>query len=417
MTSNDDDTWAEIFATQPEQRERAASPGGSDAGPAAGSTAEQPLSRRSRREGFDRPVRRRSSRGPIVAGVLALLLGLGGLGAWLAWSNFEPQIRELLGIELPNDYEGDGNGQEVLVTIMPDDIGEDVALTLQQSGVTMSFSAFYELLLADSTIIFQPGTYALQGEMSAQAALEALLDPANRVENRVTIPEGTVLPETLELLALGTGLPIEDFQAAVADPTRYGVPAEAPSIEGYLFPATYTFDPGVTAEQVIERLAGEMTARLDALGIAPEDRYRVLTLASVVQREAGSDLEDFGRVARVFVNRIDEGMLLQSDATVHYGTQDFDSVFTTDAERADASNPYNTYANPGLPVGPIGAPGEAAIEAAAAPPEGEWLYFVTVNLATGETVFSETLAQHEAAVRQLQEWCNASEENRTVYCD
>nr|WP_211161094.1 endolytic transglycosylase MltG [Microcella alkalica] len=345
------------------------------------------------------------------------MLGLGGLGVWLAWSNFEPQIRELLGIELPNDYEGDGNGQEVLVTIVPGDIGEDVALTLQQSGVTMSFSAFYDLLLADSSISFQPGTYSLQGEMSAQAALDALLDPANRVENRVTIPEGTVLPETLELLALGTGLPIEDFQAAIADPTRFGVPADAPSIEGYLFPATYTFDPGVTAEQVIERLASEMTARLDALGIPAEDRYRVLTLASVVQREAGSDLEDFGRVARVFTNRIDEGMLLQSDATVHYGTQDFDSVFTTDAERADASNPYNTYANPGLPIGPIGAPGDAALEAAAAPPEGEWLYFVTVNLATGETVFSETLAQHEAAVRQLQEWCNASEENRTVYCD
>lgn len=407
MTSNDDDTWAEIFATQPEQRRPEA---------AADAVAAAPT-RRSRREGFDRPVRRRSGRGAVVAGVLALLLGLGGLGMWLAWSNFEPQIRELLGIELPNDYEGDGNGQEVLVTIVPGDIGEDVALTLQQSGVTMSFSAFYDLLLADSSISFQPGTYSLQGEMSAQAALDALLDPANRVENRVTIPEGTVLPETLELLALGTGLPIEDFQAAIADPTRFGVPADAPSIEGYLFPATYTFDPGVTAEQVIERLASEMTARLDALGIPAEDRYRVLTLASVVQREAGSDLEDFGRVARVFTNRIDEGMLLQSDATVHYGTQDFDSVFTTDAERADASNPYNTYANPGLPIGPIGAPGDAALEAAAAPPEGEWLYFVTVNLATGETVFSETLAQHEAAVRQLQEWCNASEENRTVYCD
>lgn len=416
MTNNDDDTWAEIFASQPgdDARRRASAPEADDD---TGAPAAAPASRRARREGFDRPIRRRGGAGGIVAGVLALLLGLGALGVWLAWSNFEPQIRELLGIEEPNDYAGGGNGEEVLVTIAPGDIGEDVAKTLQQSGVTMSFSAFYDLLLADSSIAFQPGTYALQGEMSAQSALEALQNPENKLENRVTIPEGTVLPETLELLALGTGLPVEDFQAAVADPTRYGVPAEAPSIEGYLFPATYTFDPGVTAAQVIERLASEMTARLDALGVAAEDRYRVLTLASVVQREAGSDLEDFGRVARVFANRIDEGMLLQSDATVHYGTQNFDSVFTTDAERADASNPYNTYANPGLPVGPIGAPGEAAISAASAPPEGEWLYFVTVNLATGETVFSENLGQHEAAVRQLQEWCNSSEENRTVYCD
>ena len=411
MTNNDDDTWAEIFATQPDSDRR------DDRGAEAVESDAAPATRRARRSGFDRPARRRSGRAPVVIGVILLLLGLGAGAAWFAWSNFEPQIREVLGIELPNDYEGSGNGEEVLVTIAPGDIGEDVALTLQQEGVTMSFSAFYDLLLADSSIQFQPGTYALQGEMSAQAALEALLDPDNRLENRVTIPEGTVLTETLELLALGTGLPIEEFEAAIADPTRFGVPAEAPSIEGYLFPATYTFDPGVTAEQVIQRLADEMTARLDAAGVPAEDRYRILTLASVVQREAGSDLEDFGRVARVFVNRIDEGMLLQSDATVHYGTQNFDSVFTTDAERADASNPYNTYANPGLPVGPIGAPGADAITAAAAPPEGDWRYFVTVNLATGETVFSETLAEHEAAVRQLQEWCNSSEENRTVYCD
>lgn len=411
MTNNDDDTWAEIFATQPDSDRRG------DRGADAGETDEAPPTRRARRSGFDRPARRRGGRAPVVIGVILLLLGLGAGAAWFAWTNFEPQIREVLGIELPNDYEGDGNGEEVLVTIVPGDIGEDVALTLQQSGVTMSFSAFYDLLLADSSIGFQPGTYALQGEMSARAALDALLDPANRVESRVTIPEGTVLSDTLELLALGTGLPVEDFQAAIADPTRYGVPAEAPSIEGYLFPATYTFEPGTTAEQVIERLANEMTTRLDELGVAPEDRYRVLTLASVVQREAGSDLDDFGRVARVFVNRIDEGMLLQSDATVHYGTGNFDSVFTTDAERGDASNPYNTYANPGLPVGPIGLPGQVAIEASVAPPEGDWLYFVTVNLATGETVFSETLAEHEAAVRQLQEWCNSSEENRTVYCD
>jgi UPF0755 protein len=345
-----------------------------------------------------------------------VIAALAGASAWWAWSNFEPQIRQVLGIELPNDYEGDGNGVEVLVTILPGDIGEDVALTLQQSGVTMSFRAFYDLLLADSSISFRPGTYALQEEMSARAALDALLDPANRVESRVTIPEGTVLSNTLELLALATGLPVSDFEAAVADPTQYGVPADAPSIEGYLFPATYTFEPGTSAEQVIQRLASEMTARLDALGVAEADRYRVLTLASLVQREAGSNADDFGRVARVFLNRIDDGMLLQSDATVHYGTGDFDSVFTTDAERADASNPYNTYANPGLPIGPIGAPGQVALEAAIAPPAGNWFYFVTVDLATGETVFSETLAQHEAAVRRLQEWCNSSEENRTVYC-
>jgi UPF0755 protein len=410
VTDDDDDTWDQIFASQPRTDDSRRTPEGTEDAAAARTF------RRARRDDFDHPVRRRKGRGSVVAVVLLVIAAMVGSGAWLAWSNFEPQIRQVFGTELPNDYEGDGNGVEILVTILPGQIGEDVALTLQQSGVTMSFKAFYDLLLADPSISFQPGTYSLQGEMSAQAALNALLDPANRVESRVTIPEGTVLSNTLELLALATGLPVAEFEAAVADPTRYGVPAEAPSIEGYLFPATYTFEPGTSAEQVIQRLAGEMTARLDALGVAEADRYRVLTLASVVQREAGSNVEDFGRVARVFLNRIDVGMLLQSDATVHYGTGKFDSVFTTDAERGDASNPYNTYANPGLPIGPIGAPGQVALEAVIAPPAGNWVYFVTVDLATGETVFSETFAEHEAAVRRLQAWCNSSEENRTIYC-
>jgi UPF0755 protein len=90
-------------------------------------------------------------------------------------------------------------------------------------------------------------------------------------------------------------------------------------------------------------------------------------------------------------------------------------VWTTDAERADASNPYNTYANLGLPVGPIGLPGELAIDAALNPAEGDWLFFVPVNLKTGETVFNTTAEAHEASAQQLRDWCAASEENGS-YC-
>ena len=98
-----------------------------------------------------------------------------------------------------------------------------------------------------------------------------------------------------------------------------------------------------------------------------------------------------------------------------YGTGRLDSVWTEPEERADASNLYNTYANPGLPIGPIGLPGDAAINAALHPTEGPWLLFVPINLATGETVFSETVEEHDAAVEQLHEWCEASAENAT-YC-
>jgi UPF0755 protein len=162
-----------------------------------------------------------------------------------------------------------------------------------------------------------------------------------------------------------------------------------------------------------------MMESLDAAGVAPEDRHRVLTIASLVQREAGT-AEDFGKVARVVYNRLDEGMMLQFDSTSHYGYQvahgeePTGSVFTTDKERAD-DNPYNTYAKTGLPAGPIAAPGDDAIEAALNPTDGDWLYFVAVNLETGESVFSSNLDEHNRAVAQLDAWCAASDAN-AEYC-
>jgi UPF0755 protein len=233
----------------------------------------------------------------------------------------------------------------------------------------------------------------------------------------VLIPEGKTIWQTYELLAAGSGLTVADFEAADTDVTSYGVPAEAPSLEGYLFPAQYTFDPGLSAREILQQLVDRMFQATDAAGVAVEDRHRVLTLASIIQREAGANPDDFYKVSRVFHNRIDtSGWKLESDATVAYGTRNLNTFWTTPEERADASNPYNTYANPGLPLGPIGAPGELAIDAALHPVDGPWFFFVTVNFATGETVFSETVRQHDAAVLQLQRWCAASDEN-AAYCD
>ncbi len=163
-------------------------------------------------------------------------------------------------------------------------------------------------------------------------------------------------------------------------------------------------------------MVDEMNTRLDALGVDPDDRYDVVTFAALVQREAGSNLDDFGKIARVFQNRLDEGWKLQSDASVAYGTGNLDTVWTTTAERADAGNLYNTYVHYGLPVGPIGLPGEVALSAVIKPTRGPWFFFVPIDLRTGETKFSETAAQHGAAVSELQAWCRASEEN-SDYCD
>jgi len=348
--------------------------------------------------------------------LLVFLLAVGGFGLW-AWTTYQDQIRDLFGWSEPNDYVGAGT-DEVLITIQDGDIGSDVAMTLAQNDVVKTYEAFYDLLLVqDPQVNFFPGTYSLKKQMSAQLALDALNDPANKLVQTVLIPEGKTIWETYELLAAGTGLTVADFEAADDDLASFGLPAQAVNLDGYLFPAQYTFEPGLDARAILQQLVDRTVQSLDAAGVAPEDRFAVLTLASIIQREAGSNPDDFYKVSRVFTNRLDTpGWKLQSDATVAYGTGNTHTVWTTDAERADAANLYNTYVHEGLPVGPIGAAGDLAIDAALHPVDGPWYFFVPVNLATGETVFSETESQHEAAAEQLRDWCRASDEN-AAYCD
>jgi len=306
------------------------------------------------------------------------------------------------------DYTGDGTG-ELVFMIHDGDTGSSIAENLVDEGVTASYDAFYDLLLEETPEPeFHPGAYMLAEEMSARSALDALLDPANKLENTFVIPEGTATVDALPAISEGSGIPLEELQAAAAEPpASYGLPAEATSLEGFLFPATYTLDPGLDAHAVLQTLVDRQFEALDAAGVAPADRWRTIVLAALVQREAGLR-EDYYKVARVFLNRLDpaqwESGLLESDATVAYGTGNTHLVTTTDAERADAANPYNTYVHPGLPVGPISNPGDLAIDAAVHPADGPWLFFVTWNLDTGETIFSTTVEEHEAAVDKWLAW-------------
>jgi UPF0755 protein len=399
--------WEDIF-----------SPSSSDSDQSHPKTSVLPVTRREAREQdrgrerlgeeLARARRPRRRYGGLIAFllVLALLIG-GGVATWFA---FEDRIRDFAGWAEPNDYEGSGNGKQVTIVVANGDIGADVAATLEEAGVTKSFDAFYDMLvLLPEQPNFLPGTYALEGQMSAEAALDALLDPENRTISQISLPEGVTTATILERTSDATGVPLEELRAIADDYTSLGVPKGAPSIEGYLFPATYEFDPGTPARDILQKMVDRMFEALDDAGVAPEDRHRVLTIAALAQREAGN-ADDLGKVARVVYNRLDADMMLQFDSTSHYGYQvshgeePTGSVFTTDEERAD-DNGYNTYAKTGLPIGPIAAPGEAAIKAAINPPDGDWIYFVAVNLETGESVFSETMEQHEAAVEQLHEWC------------
>jgi UPF0755 protein len=410
--------WDSIFASQPD----------AEPAPVAAPTSEAGGRRRERRSA-DEPRRRarepreRRSRDPRepkprrrwIGWVVALLVvfGLGAGAVAFVWLNFEEQVRSVMGWEIPpEDYTGEGTG-EASIVIAPGDTGGDVTNSLLEAGVIKSYDAFWDLLLKENPQFF-PGYYLLAQEMSSQAALDALMDPANRVENTALVQEGWSADQAYEVLSAATGLTIEEFEAAAADPTVFGIGPEAVNIEGYLFPARYTFDPGLDAVSVLSTMVNRTFQSLDAAGVVPEDRHRVLTIAALIQREAGSNEEDFYKVSRVIQNRLDQGMLLQFDSTAHYGyawahgERQLGGVFSTSEELND-DNPYNTYVHTGLPPGPISAAGDLAIAAALAPPEGAWLYFVTVNLDTGETKFTETLDQHNAAVRELQEWCRTSD--------
>lgn len=359
--------------------------------------------------------RARSSRAGVwvMTTILILVAAIVGGGVW-GWATYGERVLNYLGEEEIADFASDGEQPELILVIEAGDIGEDVARKLVDLGVTASFEAVYTLLLEDSTITFQPGTYRLLTGMSAQAAIDAIGNPENRVIYKVTIPEGVTMSRALEIIAENSDLELADLTAAVEDPAAYGVNTEDGSLEGYLFPATYTLEPGSSASDVIGLLVGTMIDRLTALEVAPDKWNEVLTKASLIQREA-REPEDFYKVSAVIDNRIDDDMLLQFDSTVTFWENTYGTVWTTDEARANADNPYNTYYYPGLPPGPIGLPGDIALDAALNPADADYKYFVTVNLQSGATVFSDTLREHEGAVQMLREWCDVAE--NAEYCE
>lgn len=318
-----------------------------------------------------------------------------GAVAYANRSAIRSGIDQLIG----NDYQGDGYSS-VLVDIQPGDTGETVANSLVEMGVVKNFRTMYKLIL-EANPKFYPGTYKLHLHMSSQSALNALLDPNGSITDRILIKEGLRANVILDKLAAATGIPRSEFSAAAKQRAAIGLPADAVSIEGYLFPATYTFSPKATAVEILKTMIDRMQQELNKFGVSDSDRNRILTLASIIQKEARQE-PDFYKVSRVFQNRIKVGMHLQSDATVSYGV-DGNTVNTSAADRAN-NNGFNTYLHAGLPIGPISSPGSVAIDAALHPAAGTWLFFCAINLATGETVFSTTLAEHEKAVAQWRAW-------------
>jgi UPF0755 protein len=314
------------------------------------------------------------------------------------------------------DYSGPGSGR-VVIQVHAGDSAAAIGRTLKSAGVVKSVDAFISAANDNprSRSIGQ-GYYAMKKEMKASEAVDILVDPANLIRARVTIPEGTRVSAFPAIIAKATKNKItkEAVRAALAKPASLGLPSEAQGDpEGFLFPATYDVSPGETATQLLRQMAATSTQQLEsidldtkakALGFTPR---QIVTVASILEYEASRD-QDYPKVARAIYNRLQKGMALQSDATVAYANNLSGTLYTSDADRA-AESPYNTYLHTGLPPGPIGSPGLKTLQAALDPTPGPWLYWVVVNLRTGETRFNTTLAGHEHDVALFHQYCQTSD--------
>ena len=371
-------------------------------------TAVETTGMRSRRlEQERRLVRKRKRRRAVrTFFVLLLTLTLIAGGAYFAYTQLRGSSSSST---TADDYPGPGT-TEVLVTIADQSTGRDIGSALYDAGVVKSVGAFvrqYEKNPAARAI--NPGTYRFKREMSAADALAVLLDPMNRVASNVTVLSKERLSVVKKRIVEVMGVTSEEVDKAIADTEGIGLPAEAKgSVEGWLAPGSYEVGEDDTPTTVIARMVKATIDELDGLGVAPADREEVLIKASIVEGEMGSNKKYMPQVARVIENRLadtdgETKGVLGMDSTTLYGAGKESGL--PSQEDLDNDNPYNTRLRQGLPPTPINQPSVDAIKAVLNPAEGNWLYFVTIDLNTGETVFAATAAEHEANKAKLDAYC------------
>lgn len=335
--------------------------------------------------------------------LVAALVVVGGTAAFLA-----DRLPGMFSQEVVvADFAGPGSG-EALVKVPRGASNSAIGAALVDAGVVKSQEAFAAALSEHASTqgkaaVLSYGTYTLKEGMTAKDALAAMLDRKNLKQDGVTVIEGRWVSEAFERLSSVTGIPLEDFEKAAEDPEALGLPEVAEgNLEGWLAPATYPFESDTTAKDLLSTMIAKQKTVLDDLGVDMSDAQEILTKASIVEAEAPADYRE--KVARVIENRIERGWSLQMDSTVHFlkGKRTADMFTSIDDTKID--DPYNTYKYPGLPPGPIGSPGKAAIEAALNPAPGDWMFFTTVNGETGETHFAVTDAERQDSLAQLREW-------------
>jgi len=345
-----------------------------------------------------------------IAVVVALVVLVGG-----GWFTAKQGYQAYLDFRQKSDYIGEGKDDTSVIIPSGASISQ-MATILADRDIVKTATAFREAAAKEpKATSIQPGTYRMKTQNPAARAVAILIDPANKVVKRVTVREGLRVTAVVPILAKGTGLTEDSFTAALKDPGSLGLPEYAKNNpEGMLFPDTYEIgdnpEAGAILKQMTKRYSEvaaqiNLEARAKTLGLTS---YQVIIVASIIEAEVSRD-EDRPKVARAIYNRLasQPPMNLQLDTTVNYALNRSGHSNLRDGD-TQLDNPYNTYRFPGLPPGPIANPGRKSIEAALAPAEGPWKFWVAVNLDTGETKFGETLDDHNKNVKEYQDWCRAN---------
>ncbi len=232
---------------------------------------------------------------------------------------------------------------------------------------------------------------------TSSSGYTAVLKP--RAAPNTVAPGGALTKHLAADIAVAFDLEPTDVEAAIGD---VDLPPEAGSNpEGWLAPGFYELGDNATASQVVQAMVNRRIGQLEERQLPREQWQRVVTAASVIEKETYNQNEK-PSVARVLVNRLAGGGPLQMDSIILYPVPE-DRIFTTREERA-SSQPYNSYKHNGLPPTPICSPDEASIDAFLGPPPGDWWFYVTIDLHSGETRFAVTYEEHQANVELLRAW-------------
>ena len=288
---------------------------------------------------------------------------------------------------LLNDYLDSSSNQKIDILIEPGDTGTEIAEKLYRSGVIKAGKVFYKLAINEKrSNSISPGIHEIDIKISAKAALDQLLDP-KRNRGVFGFIEGLRKNEIFDLLKKSK-LVSGNLSPSVKPDKIYNTS----NLEGFLFPAQYSFAPGITIDTAVNQMVQRFnlaakTSKIDQ-GFNGFSPFELVTIASIIQAEG--DPQDFTKIARVIYNRLKIKMPLQMNTTVEYAAN-LRGKIRLPYKQLEVNSRYNTYKYQGLPLGPIGNPGQDALNASVNPESGDWIYFITVK--PRDTRFTNSYSQ------------------------